>query len=328
MSKGSVELGYTIYFDESNKLDQPHGGYSYYGAFGANISTIEKIVGILKQVNKDTESKNEMHFVDYTSDTNFEKYFKSLCHVINEEISINIMIVNNEDAKKIADTMAITMMQLRELFYVKIPERLFYGMTRRLENKETIRIVIDENDEYVKLDLQRKLEEQMNAHSAYRNKGYIVNKVVQRSSQESIPLQIIDTFMGIIVYIMEGQFRNISGNADNITLKVKSDLIYRFLIDEHNIELFQSKINLYKWEGNVEEVIELKLSDFLSSFLIDKTQYDIQQMNKLERMRMAKPGRSTKYYREKMGYSNRELKTLQGYIDELDGKGRNSYFIK
>lgn len=321
-------MGYMIYFDESNKLDQPHGGYSYYGAFGANISTIEKIVGILERVNRDTESKNELHFVDYTSDTNFEKYFKSLCHVINEEISINIMIVNNKDAKRIADTMAITMTELRELFYVKIPERLFYGMTRRLENKETIRIVIDENDEYVKLDLQRKLEEQMNAHSAYRNKGYKVDKVEQLTSHESMPLQIVDTFIGIVVYIMEKQFSIINRNNDNVTLKVKSDLIYRFLIHQNNIELFQNKINLYKWEGNVEEVIELKLSDFLSSFIIDKTQYDIQQMNKLERIRIEEPERTTKYYREKMGYTNRELKTIQGYIDELNGKGRNSFFTK
>ena len=93
-------MGYMIYFDESNKLDQPHGGYSYYGAFGANISTIEKTVEILERINRNTESKNEMHFVDYTSDTNFEKHFKSLCHVINEEISINIMIVNNRACSK------------------------------------------------------------------------------------------------------------------------------------------------------------------------------------------------------------------------------------
>lgn len=321
-------MGYMIYFDESNKLDQPHGGYSYYGAFGVNISTIEKKVEILERINRNTESKNEMHFVDYTSDTYFEKYFKSLCHVINEEISINIMIVNNKDAKKIADTISITMTELRELFYVKIPERLFYGMTRRLENKETIRIVIDENDEYVKLDLQRKLEEQMNAHSAYRNKGYKVDKVEQLTSHESMPLQIVDTFIGIVVYIMEKQFSIISRNNDNVTLKVKSDLIYRFLIHQNNIELFQNKINLYKWEGNVEEMIELKLSDSLSSFIIDKTQHDIQQMNKLERIRIEEPGRTTKYYREKMGYTNQELKTIQGYINELDGKGRNSYFTK
>lgn len=324
--KGGVGLGYTIYFDESNKLDQRHGGYSYYGALGANILTIEKIIEIVKQVNKDIGSLSEMHFVDYTSDTNFEKYFRSLCHVIIEEISINIMIVNNEDARKIADTMAVTMTELRELFYVKIPERLFYGMTRKLKNKEKIKIIIDENDEYEKLDLQKKLGEQMNAHSAYRNKGYKVDEVQQMSSRESVLLQIVDTFMGMIVYIMEKQFRNIGSTDDNITLKVKSDLIYRFLIHKNNIELFQSKINLYKWEGNIEEVTQLKLSDYLSSFIIDKTQYDIQQMNKLGRIRMVNPGRPTKYYREKMEYTNRQLKTIQGYIDELDGKGRNGYF--
>ncbi len=37
-------MGYTIYFDESNKLDQPNGGYSYYGALGADEETMNEIV--------------------------------------------------------------------------------------------------------------------------------------------------------------------------------------------------------------------------------------------------------------------------------------------
>ncbi len=304
-------MSYSIYFDESNKLDQPSGGYSYYGAFGAHTKTIRRIIKRLEEINYHTKSKNEMHFVDYTSDTSFEKYFRALCHVVREDVSINIMIVNNVDAEKIAERMTVTMTKLRELFYVKIPERLFYGMTRKLKNKETIKITIDENDEYEKLKLPEKIEEQMNAHSAYRNKGYKVDTVQQMDSQASIPLQIIDTFIGMIVYIMEMQYKNIHKGNINTALKVKSDLIYRFLIQDDNVELFQNKVNIFRWEDNKEEVTELKLSDYLSRFFIDKTQYDIQQMNKLERIRNQHPNSSTRFYREKMKYSNRELKTIK-----------------
>ena len=328
ITKWRGKLSYAIYFDESNKLDQANRDYSYYGALGANGKTITRIIENIKNVNSETNSQNEMHFVDYTSDTNFEKYFKSLCYVINEDVNINLMIVNNNNARNIAEKMEVTLAELRELFYVKIPERLFYGMTRRLHDKELINITIDQNDEYNKIQLPRKLEEQMNAHSAYRNKGYKIKQVQQLPSHKSIPLQIIDTFMGMIVFIIEKQFNtNITQYNNSVSLKVKSDLIYRFLIQANNVKLFQNKITLFKWEGNKEEVIQLRLSDYLTSFIINKTRYDVQQMNKLEKIRIMNPSQPTKYYRQSMGYSNRELKTLQGYIDELDGKGRNGYYF-
>lgn len=92
-------MNYGIYFDESNKLDQPNGSYSYYGALGATLSQKNKLIASIQQLNEKLKSKSEMHFVDYTSDTYFEKYFKALNHVLEQDISINLMIVNKEDAK-------------------------------------------------------------------------------------------------------------------------------------------------------------------------------------------------------------------------------------
>lgn len=43
----------------------------------------------------------------------------------------------------------------------------------------------------------------MNAHSAYRNLGYKVNRVEQACSEKSIPLQIVDILLGIVVFIVE-----------------------------------------------------------------------------------------------------------------------------
>lgn len=321
---GDMGLNYTIYFDESNKLDQPNGGYSYYGAFGTNGENIEEIT---KNVEQFTNGKGEMHFAEYTSDTNFGKYFKSLNYVIKQGIDINIFIVNNEDAKIIAQKMDVNMTQFRELFYVKIPERLFYGMTRNLENGEKVQIAVDENTEYESLCVYQKLEEQMNAHSAYRNKGYKVESVVPVPSIKSIPLQIIDVYMGIVVFLIEKHYKNIEKKDNDITLKVKSDLIYRFLIQDDNLDMFQSKINLFRWEGNRDQIHDVNISDYISEFIIDKTRFDVKEMNRLEKIRLENPGEDTRFYRELMGYTNRELKTLLGYIDELNGKERNSFFL-
>ncbi|WP_414047240.1 hypothetical protein ACMGE7_10505 [Macrococcus equi] len=163
-------MDFCIYFDESIKLDQPSGNHSYYGALGGDKTEIDEIIKEIKDINNDETSKSELHFVNYTSDNHFGKYFKILHMILNKNIKINIVIVNKQDAHFIADRMNISISELRELFYVKLPERLFYGMTRNLKLGEQVEIIIDKNSEYEKIDLDTKLEEQMNAHSAYKKK--------------------------------------------------------------------------------------------------------------------------------------------------------------
>lgn len=325
--KEGEQLNYGIYFDESNKLDQPNGDYSYYGALGLTLSNVEQLIKKVEKLNEKLKTKSEMHFVDYTSDTHFEKYFKTLNYALEQDININLMIVNKKDARKIAEKMSITLSELRELFYVKIPERLFYGMTRELKNRQLVQITIDENSEYKELGLETKLEEQMNAHSAYRNKGYKVDTVNQASSEENIPLQIIDVFMGIVVFLLESEYNNENIEKDSITQMVKSDLIYRFLIHKDNLVKFQKKITLYKWDGNDDQISKVNLSKYIAEFLIHKTQFDVQEMNKLTKIKLMNPNEGTKFYRQKMGYTNRQLRTIQGYLAELNGEGRNSYYL-
>lgn len=288
---------------------------------------MNEVVEQIERIKTQLGTTREMHFAEYTNDKDFGKYFKSMNCVINYDIHINIFIVNNEDAKRIGSQMALTITELRKLFYVKIPERLFYGMTRYLNNGETVKIFVDNNQEYSDLEVYNRLEEQMNAHSAYRNKGYRVDTVIPQTSDDSIPLQIIDVFMGIIVFLMEKRYKNVNEKEDDVTLKVKSDLIYRFLIQDDNINKIQRKVNLYKWEGNEEHVSEVNLGDYISEFMAYKTQFDIKEMIRLEKFRNEYPRQTTKLYREAMGYKNSQLKMIQGYIDELDGKGRNSYFL-
>lgn len=319
-------MNYTIYFDESNKLDQQNAGYSYYGAFGINENKVNEIIQNIEQLTVN-DGKNELHFAEYRKDSLFGKYFKVLNYIIKQDININIFIVNNKDAAKIANKMDLNMRQFRELFYVKIPERLFYSVTRNFNNDEKIQIVVDENQEYEDFNLYQKLEEQMNAHSAYRNKGYKVNSVTPKSSNESIPLQIIDVLMGIVVFLIEKQYKQIEQTQNSITKSVKSDLIYRFLIQDDNLCMFQRRISLFKWEGNYDQVRDVNISDYTSEFLIDKTAYDIKEMNRLQGIMIKYPSQTTQFYREKMEYNNRELRKLLGYIDEISGKGRNSYFI-
>lgn len=319
-------MNYGIYFDESNKLDQPNGGLSYYGALGCMLSVSETITKEVKELNKKLKSQSEMHFVEYTSDTNFEKYFRALNYVLEQDVKINLMIVNKEDARKISEKMKVTLPELRELFYVKIPERLFYGMTRDLKEGQSVQIIIDKNSEYEKIELEKKLSEQMNAHSAYRSKGYKVDSVEQETSDSNILLQLIDVLMGMVVFLLECQYKNDHLEDNNTTLKVKSDLVYRLLIHNDNLDRIHKKITLYKWGKDNDQVEKINISNHTGDFLIYKTRYDVQEMNMLAKLMAEHPSKSTRFYREQMGYKNQQLRTIQGDLDELKGMGRNGYY--
>lgn len=316
-------MTYIIYFDESNKLDQPGIDYSYYGALGMEENIAEVIRIYLTELNESLGSSSEMHFVDYSQDTNFEKYFKAMHFILTQPIQLNMMIVNKKEAEQLTSEMKISMEQLRELFYVKIPERLFYGMTRDLTSGELIKIIIDENSEYEKIQLESKIIEQMNAHSAYRKKAYKVINVRQESSEEDYLLQMIDVLMGVVIFILEKQHKVFENERNNITLDVKCDLIYRLLIEGNNLNTFHNRVTLYRWEGQDEKAEQIEFSQFTGDFIMSKTKYDVSEMTKLAQIRLEHPGAETKVYREKM----RQLRKLLGYLDELDGRGRNSYYV-
>ncbi|OIK04301.1 DUF3800 domain-containing protein [Bacillus sp. MUM 13] len=321
-------MNYLIYFDESNKIDQFNKDFSYYGAYGATDKSLAAIVKKTKSIYKKFNSKSELHFAEYNKDRNIKKYFQVLNHVINEELRINILIVNNLDALAAAEKIGLTTKELRNLFYIKIPERLFYGVTRGLSHIEdpknekyiNVKIKIDKNDEYDEIKLHEKLIEQMNAHSAYRNKNYRVNKVFSQDSKKSIPLQIIDTFMGIVVFLLEKSYLEDSDNT-----KIKSDLIYRFLVEKDNIFKFQENIKLFEWTGR-EELTPVNISEHVAPFIIYKSKYDTEEITRLQKVIQGSPSLTTRELREKMGYPNTMLNQLLGYKDQITGDGRN-YFL-
>ncbi|MBO1914226.1 hypothetical protein J4G37_56585, partial [Microvirga sp. 3-52] len=91
-------------------------------------------------------------------------------------------------------------------------------------------IYLDHSPEYGGMRVYSKIKEQMNAHSLYRQLNYQVNTVKSKKSEESYAIQMIDMLLGIIVYLIEKSYLGISKKDI-----VKSDLIYRFLIEESNL---------------------------------------------------------------------------------------------
>ncbi|OIJ14890.1 hypothetical protein BKP35_05500 [Anaerobacillus arseniciselenatis] len=315
-------MKYSIFFDESNKLDAEKK-YSYYGAYGAEQNKCEKIVGDIQQILRLTGKKSEYHFTEYNNDKDIAPYLYCLHHFLKTNFQINIFVVDNDIALNYAKRADISVTELRNLFYVKIPERLFYGLTRGLsDDYRTVEIVVDHSPEYGKMRVYSKLKQQMNAHAIYRGMKYYVNKAWYKDSHKSIPLQIVDLFMGIVVFLMEKSYLNIEDDKPII----KSDLIYRFLIEGNNIDLFQKQINIFKWDGKKDIIHEVDISEYLSQFIVFKTQYDVGEMTKISNIKL--PNESTKDLRIKLGYTNNQLRMLLGYLDQLNGKGRNTFIMQ
>ena len=243
------------------------------------------------------------------------------------DISINLFVVNNEEAFELSGAMNIDNSKLRELFYVKIPERLFYGLTRSLNREDTVEIILDKNDEYSMLQVEEKVAEQMTAHSVYRNIGYQITGIRSASSDNSLGLQIVDVFMGIVVFLIEEQYNKYAHDKITTTNIIKSDLIYRILIENNNFNSICEKIRLFRWEnGESSQIIRDDLSHYLNKFIIYKSSFDIKEMNKLQKLNLDFPDENTKFYREKMGYKNQQLRMLLGYKDELENGNRNFFF--
>lgn len=90
-------MEYEIYFDESNRLDQPNGNYLCYGAIVSDHKTVMEMIKYVEEIYKALHTEQEIHFVDYTSDAQFAKYFRVMNYVINQDININLMIVNKKE---------------------------------------------------------------------------------------------------------------------------------------------------------------------------------------------------------------------------------------
>ncbi|EOS7717196.1 hypothetical protein FP320_RS13820, partial [Enterococcus hirae] len=74
-------------------------------------------------------SRNELHFNKYNAG-DLKKYFRIIDMLLKQDISINIYILNNKEYISFGKELGLDITELKEYFYVKIPERLFYGIVR------------------------------------------------------------------------------------------------------------------------------------------------------------------------------------------------------
>ncbi|XTR39322.1 DUF3800 domain-containing protein (plasmid) [Paraclostridium tenue] len=308
-------MSFEIYFDESNKLDKAEGICSYYGIIGWDSNERLKFDDLLKG----SKIFGELHFSEFKLDK-IDNYILALEYALSR-VKSNFYIVNKKEAFKVATKLKINDSNLRNLFYIKIPERLIYGMTREISSYIDITIFIDKSEEYgnsdtrlynnelittitnkvhrlyanmnsdinlryhqlnniypqvhkhVEIELSKSLnhiqlpntlKNQLNAQSLYRDLNYSVHKVRQIDSKSSKSLQITDVLLGIIRFLHEEEYFDLSKQIDAII--VDESIFKSACITEDEVNSFNrcyaynKKINSYILVDDVSpsDIVELR----------------------------------------------------------------------
>lgn len=136
-------MSFEIYFDESNKIDKHTSMFSFYGIIGSEREQIYKI----QKYKEEKNFRSELHFSEFKKMGVIDFYLDIIKFSL-DLVECNIYIVDNDFALKLSKKLKIQEEDIRKLFYMKIPERLIYGMTRYLDSYKEIDIYIDEFDGY------------------------------------------------------------------------------------------------------------------------------------------------------------------------------------
>lgn len=312
---------YFIYFDESNKLEQvKNKKYMFFGALGLEAPTQKKMNEDLSDIlGKFPNSNSELHFQKYKNDFQAKKYFQVLDYVLDSDISFNVIFLVTQDISSLLNLYTISMNELKSMFYIKIPERLFYGLTRFLNKKKvySTQIVIDESTEYTKILMDKKIREQLNAHSAYRNLKFYIpeNSVKSMQSEQNLFLQVTDCLLGMTAHIIENNYLEQTNVAN-----IKNELIYNLL--RSNLMNFQSKIKLFLWDKDSNELAKIPLSEYIAKFYEHKTNFDRKESIRLQKIMNNNPNRDEVFYRKELAYSTALTNLAKGYIAEINGANR------
>lgn len=127
-----------IYFDESNKIDEFTSRFSYYGIILCNHSERR----VLEDYKLKIGFKDEFHFTKFNLGVLY--YYLNIFNYSLDLIKTNIYIVNNEYALNTEKKLNINPTEIRNLLYMKIPERLVYGALRKIPTFEDVDIYIDQ----------------------------------------------------------------------------------------------------------------------------------------------------------------------------------------
>ncbi|HHW36353.1 MAG TPA: hypothetical protein GXX18_03540 [Bacillales bacterium] len=226
-----------------------------------------------------SEGAKPLHFTDYNGYANSPERFKKLISLALENIDGMQFNVINYDINKIeniahpiktvvSDIVPITI-------YNKFPERLVYGLLRKYGQHTYLSasIHIEEDSTYSKgsksrnnsstitsKDLADTMLYQLNIQSVYRNESYRVDSVDFLTKRVEYGIELSDTLLGIIRFIIE------NNDGESTRILAKCQLILE-LLETTNLKTFLiNNTSYFEWNQN-NQLTVIPFLTYLNLFL-------------------------------------------------------------
>ncbi|KGA98983.1 hypothetical protein AJ85_19010 [Alkalihalobacillus alcalophilus ATCC 27647 = CGMCC 1.3604] len=260
---GQTVFNLNIFFDESgkNSSDRPH-------LMGA-LAIPEEIYlrSEIEDLNQIIRNK-KLHWVDYKGDSRERNtIWKIIKQMMNYQELIKMNVFNYDQTIIKMNARDFTDVDPSLFFssiYMKLPERIVYGLLRKFGTHLQVNthIFIEDAEEYRKKEVQlaETLPKQLNVQAIYRGENYKIKSSKYVPKQQQVGLETIDLLLGMIRTIIKNSgFNNSEGsrkNREQVSLVIK-------LLKDSNFHSFLKNIKYYEW-SNTYELNELDFNNYLN----------------------------------------------------------------
>lgn len=214
-------------------------------------------------------NKYKLHFTDYNK-LDKEIYIKVIEEFCRYQSFCDMLIINYKNPDGVYDKDAV-----KDMFYRKLPERIFYGILRHNGMHINIKadLFIEKAKEYEeKIKLHENIITTLNDQAIYRGEKFLINSFQYKNKNEEIGVEITDLLLGIIRNIMIYDPINRTGRGTQEKIKLINELF-----KVNGFKEFLSKIKIYEWNSyeTLKEVNSEKYINIFSTMNEDLFKYKI-----------------------------------------------------
>ncbi|WP_411955609.1 DUF3800 domain-containing protein (plasmid) [Alkalibacillus sp. S2W] len=250
-----------IFFDESGKNgdEKPHlmGGMSIPQKIYAESSFYDDLLSTIKST--------EIHWTNYGGHEGTKKAIQELitkAMVYSPILKMNVINYDQSLIQENGRSFSDTHEDISEAtIYTKFPERIVYGLLRKRgkDSFTSADIIVEDANEYRKLNLDEQMKEQLNIQSLYRGEHFKIKSSDYSSKGEEPGLELTDVILGIL--------RTIISNPTNLSgrMRKKIDLVMELLNNEIFFH-FLTNIKYFEWNDS-NELTEIDFNSYLQSFI-------------------------------------------------------------
>ena len=256
---------YDLFFDESRYKSSSNLEVNLMGSFIVpdilyNKEQITKLNQELQQ------NKFKLHFTDFQQRSN-SIYKKVLQEFLKRPELVKFNFISFEkEGNYLENHIAFSKKNMLDMVYSKLPERTIYGGIRNVSRftPAVYSVYIESSYQYIALDLNNKIKQQLNSQALYRNDSFTIEQSNLYSKNQQIGIEITDMLLGIFSLIIRNPSKYNSDGKISKIRKAKLKFIYK---QKNLLESFCKSVTYYELDEN-GSLNKREFSRFLHEFIM------------------------------------------------------------